>query len=385
MTAGAAPENFAKHDAYDVYVLTQCIDRDVPLPDETLRFSKLPLLALVPGTPLPAGLTPRSVRPRYPRAYILWLQGMNYCVEGEAGLMNLSLGPSANLAHAADDPDPLYAAIEAAAQVGRYCVVAAGNRFGLDSLQFLARSPWTISVGAVDNDRKLLKNSARGSPGAAGPTVVANGYSKATDGPFAQPGTSFAAPRVTFVLAWLRTLIDRIIADLREIVAGTWTALAGLGVPIIGMLDTGITPEAYDALTNARPVWISRTAHQRDWLRGVFGTIDRTYGLKSRVANDFAGAKRALECLAEQLPAYAAYEVGAGLISLDALYRAVRAFTPELWIRMFADDPQRAALIPRAELDALNERFGNLFEPDYAELLIEHFDAGVGKYILRVA
>lgn len=158
-----------------------------------------------------------------------------------------------------------------------------------------------------------------------------------------------------------------------------------MGVPRIAMIDTGVTQEAFDAMSNAEPKWISRSFHQHEWLRGVFSTIDRTYGLKSRVANDFPGAKRALEAIAEPLPDYQPYEVGAGLVTLDNFYTAIRSFTPELWIRMFGDDEKKASAIPRSELDALNAKFGSLYEPEYAELLIQHFDAGVGKYILKVA
>ncbi len=370
----------ANHDAYDVYVLAAPLEQAAELPADAIAFDFIPLLALAAGATSPAGTTTRSVR-KYPRAYVLWLQAIDYCLAKPVTLMNLSLGPGDELHHSDTDPDPLYVAIAAGAGRGRYCVVAAGNSYGDDSLQYLARSPFAISVGAVDAERHLLEYSARGIPGTSGPTVVALG--NALDNT-QSPGTSFAAPRVTFVFAWIRTLIDRIIADLRQIVAGTWDPLAEMGVPIVAILDTGATEEAFNAITTAVPKFLSRTRHQNEWLRGVFSTIDRTYGLKSRVANDFAGAKRALEAIAEPLPEYQRHEVGAGLIDVDNFYSAIRSFTPELWIRMFADDAAKAGTIPRAELDALNTRFGALYEPEYAELLVEHFDAGVGKYILRV-
>jgi hypothetical protein len=264
-------------------------------------------------------------------------------------------------------------------------VVAAGN-YGpkQDTLQFLARSPWAIPVGATDADGKLLDSSSRGVPGQSGPAVVADGAVVHPDETFHVPGTSFAAPIVSKVAGWLYVLIQLINQDLRDHFSGAWGLWTPINLPTVAYLDTGMREDAYNALHTAQPVSIARGDSQRAWYQRVLDVLDHQYGMVAHVKADLAGVRRSLQAIAKPLSGYREFEVGAGFISAGVLCDAVESFTPELFIRVFASDQERAAQIPRAELDALNSELGPLWDRAYVLVLREQILAGPGVFIVRV-
>lgn len=361
---------------------------DMPLPCGAVRFPNLPVLGLPLGSMPPEELRVFARRSSYPEAAVRWLQGIDWCAAQGVHVINMSLGPSLLVPFESsdNDPDPLYAAIRHVVEHGHLVCVAAGNRGPQeDSMQFLARAPWVISVGATGPDYKLLETSSRGSPTAPGPTVVADGTPADPDDKFHESATSFAAPKVSKIVAWLRWLLDVIREDVRQAASDSRPVTIPLRVPIVGYLDTGIRPDVYDAIRTARDTSVSGTSHRHQWYRAVTRLLERNYGVRMRIENNYAGVRRALEAIAQPLPEHKPYEVGAGFVSLELLLGAVRSLTPERWIQMFASDPSSAREIPRAELDAMNASYGPLWDETWALVLTSHIEAGPGRYIVRVA
>ncbi len=134
--------------------------------------------------------------------------GIDWCVQQNVDVINLSLGPDSTVFN---PDDPLQRATKAARDHGVAVVVAAGN-FGPGKMQSLARAPWVISVGAVDDKERLLSDSSTGASDTEGPTVVSYGAPLEIPNPPREwetygPGTSFAAPRVSRVAGFVRACL----------------------------------------------------------------------------------------------------------------------------------------------------------------------------------
>lgn len=120
--------------------------------------------------------------------------GIDWAVECGADLLSLSLGSTTA-------SDVIRRAIDRAVAAGRFVICAAGNKGRDDAINFPARWPTTISVGAVDRDGRVTRFSSRGpeldicAPGQdILSTFAGGGYAKLS-------GTSMATPFVTGVVA----------------------------------------------------------------------------------------------------------------------------------------------------------------------------------------
>lgn len=120
--------------------------------------------------------------------------GIDWACEQAADVLSLSLG----------SPEPsreIQAAIERAAAAGKIVLCAAGNEGRENAVNYPARWPETIAIGAVDRHGRLAPFSSRGpevdlcAPGEdVLSTYLRGGYAKLS-------GTSMAAPFVSGVVA----------------------------------------------------------------------------------------------------------------------------------------------------------------------------------------
>ncbi|MGM0470940.1 MAG: S8 family peptidase [Bacillota bacterium] len=130
------------------------------------------------------------------------IEGIYWSIEQEIQILNMSFGVK-------EDNQTLKEAITKANEAGIIMIAAAGND-GTTPLQFPARYPEVISVGAVDKENQLAEFSNYGS----GLDLVAPGVnieSTWKDNQFKElDGTSMAAPHVSGVTALLLSMFDQI-------------------------------------------------------------------------------------------------------------------------------------------------------------------------------
>ncbi|MCA9103050.1 MAG: S8 family peptidase [Planctomycetales bacterium] len=122
--------------------------------------------------------------------------GIDWACEAGADVLSMSLGSPV--------PDrAIRAAIQRAVTAGKFVVCAAGNEGRPDSVNFPARWPETLAIGAVDRHGRVARLSSRGeevdvcAPGQdVLSTYLDGGYAKLS-------GTSMATPFVSGVVALL--------------------------------------------------------------------------------------------------------------------------------------------------------------------------------------
>jgi len=123
--------------------------------------------------------------------------GIDWAVERGARIVSMSLG-------SAQPSLQIKRAIDRAIAAGRFVVCAAGNDGGVESVNYPAKWPGPVIVGAVDREGRLAAFSSRGEEmrerGICAPgqevlsTYVGGGYARLS-------GTSMATPFVTGVVA----------------------------------------------------------------------------------------------------------------------------------------------------------------------------------------
>jgi Subtilase family len=304
--------------------------------------------------------------------------------------------------HADYDPaDPLHVATKAATERGISVVVAAGNDGpAADSLQELARDPWVISVGATDGAGVLLPSSSRGSRSVPGPTLVADGtpgglrYKAVvtfSDGepverayPQEHAGTSFAAPRVANATVFARKTLETCHALWQAWRGGEPRAIIPL--PVIG------TPAAVDRdflkaepgelrrrlqLAEQREVRFPLRQEARQWFEAIAQRLDLESAAEP--VADAGAAHRVLRAAARPATGEL-WEIGAGVVSLDAVGDYLAALTPSRWLDTFL--PQVAvepAVLRR--LDADLEPFWSTTDLD---ILRDVFATGVMLAVEKV-
>jgi hypothetical protein len=370
---------------WDVVVYDPARPRPAPV-EGAPAFSRLPLLAVEHGAPRPDVGRPIAVRAPYDVAYVRLLQGIDFCLEQRVDILNLSLGPPADLPSTGDDPDPLYAATDVARQLGVPVVVAAGNGGPKPgSLQFLAKAPWVIAVGATDDEGRLLDSSARGTVGGRTPDLVSSGVLRAPDPRFPTPSTSFAAPKVAAVAGWIKVLLMLIGHDVQALIAGH-APPSQVPVPVIGFCDTGITADALDRQwENATIAEVPRTARQGIWYRTVLEALEQA-GIPVSVRNDAATVGLALGLIASPVAGRQPFEVGRGLVSQRQLLHLIQGFVPSRFTQLFGDARALAA-DPVRDLEVLAEldrKLGSLWDADQCQALAEHIGRGCVSVMARV-
>lgn len=236
-------------------------------------------------------------------------------------VVNLSLGTTA-VGHPTASNDVVNLATAAAS--GHVLVVVAAGNCGEqpgDSMSAWARPAWVLSVGATDDEAgtRVAGYSSAGDPG---PDVVALGSSGLDP---ERKGTSFAAPRVTF-------LARLVVAALCQLGRQVRVALGedDHGVPAIG---SGIIDEFGDEIWWERP---SATAFQALPLVGVLPEVaaevaQATAG-RLRISVTPALMRHVLLTSARPVPGAPVSEVGAGFVDVDLVVDRLAAVTgAELW------------------------------------------------------
>jgi hypothetical protein len=361
---------------------------------EQKSFAVLPFLALPPGAVWPSTL--RIIKPwkQYPNADLNLLLGIDFCINHDIDILSLSLGPSSDGPNAA----PSQIATQTAYERGIPVVVAAGN-WGSDvgTLRPLAQTSWVIAVGATDPGDQLLDSSSRGTPHGPCPTVVSNGSPAQLVGPPDPewqeygPGTSFAAPKVAHVAAWVRVCLRLILGNLSDQQAGKWSALSHpLRFPVVGLADTGVSPShlpphsqlaAYCLNQGEDKVRISRGEPEQQWYAQVVEAL-RQAGVACQVSAEPDTVKRAIELMARPLPGYARHEVGAGFVSDQEAETFLTAFTPTRWLQLFC--PGAVHRLSEQMLNQLDSDCGPLWTRKEVQVHRALFGGGIRLVVARV-
>lgn len=404
--------------------------KPAPKPFVPTDFSILPLIVDPPKEEeIPRQQVLRE-QDAYPIAYLRLLRGIDFLLSSDVDVINLSLGPKRYI-----EEDPLQYCLEYAIdQCYVPVVVAAGNDGPAnDSLQPLARCRGTISVGATDKQRKLLDHSSRGDPEGVKPTVVSDGYPvvlyirEGWETP--EPGTSFAAARVSSLVPLLRRVLEVALADYFDAVTNAWDAPNPVPLAHFGLADTGVAatgdalPEDVAAVRRAgqEHIVFPRTEARRQWhvdlgarlssrqatvlynywgrpgwrasiqtaardarLRTHFGTI----GTRPRseflyfacVSPDII--KRAVELAAARLEMYAPHEVGAGFFDYRECVSFIRAFSASHFLKLLTLGGEKAFSVD--ELRELDRSLGPLWSEAEVQFLTHWFYEGRSISVAKV-
>lgn len=268
-------------------------------------------------------------------------------------------------------------------------VVAAGNDGPDDgTLQELAQGDWVLSVGATNGDGELLPSSSRGWRDGPCPTVVADGTDYMQP-PF-EPGSSFAAPIVAHVAAFLARCLVLSQSDLRGAVERTWEPVgSAIALPQVGYADTGLDPSlelsrgpsAKSILdANGTAARIGRDDRERDWYLEVVQALSEA-GIICQVEVSPNVVRRAIELAARPMPGERHW-VGAGLVSSEIATGFVGDFLPSRWLAVFC--PEASEELGRERLSELDAKLGPLWNDVRTGLLFDLFFTGVILSIARV-
>lgn len=269
--------------------------------------------------------------------------------------VNLSFGPTSTAYRTARE-DPVNLATLALAQ-DQLVVVAAGNAGTgpQETMSAWAEVDWVLAVGATEDDagRRLAPSSSRGvadRPG-SGPDLVAYGAS-ALDA--SMTGTSFAAPRVTF----LALLVAAALLQLRRAWPGAAPSNEGVRLVGAGILDSGFTdldrevvPAPALPILGPDPDAVARVA---DVVADAEARVD--------VRGTPDGVRRILVGSARAVPDRGPHEVGAGFVDQDGVLARLAALTG-------ADAADLLATGPLGEAAKVELGRHRVFDPDQLALL----------------
>jgi hypothetical protein len=341
--------------------------------------------------------TPERSWTGYPKERLAILLALDRLIQVGVDAINLSFGyydePFSNV-------DPLQIATRVAANRGIPVIVAAGNRGPrADSLQVLARAPWVITVGALDDKERLLRSSSRGPKDGSGPTIVAGGATllrrtnrlgrRLDKWIPVQPGSSFATSRITIVAAITKRCLEIIFSNLTAQQDGTWTRFTKpFRLVTVGIADSGLDSSVITSNEIGQTMWnegaikqVARTDRECEWYRLLTEWLDRE-GIVITAKLDVFSVKRTLQEMARSLPRYQSYEVGAGVVEQSEMVRFFRVFLPSAWISIFCPDAM-GAMDPTL-LASLDEELGPIWEADYADLLVMTLTAAARIWFVRI-
>lgn len=353
-------------------------------------FRLLPLALENPSLSLQEADIKRRIA-NYPEDHIRFFSGLDWMLGKGIDVLNISLGP---MGFQYDESDPYQIVTKYVHKIGIPVVVAAGNDGpALNTLQPLARAPWVISVGATDQDRKLLQNSSRGAPGGIHPTVVSLGLSyfmlqedfkKPEEWIDYSPATSFAAPWVSKITACLYKCLELIFHDVKAITEKTWPTMSSpFRLPHVGIPDTGFDPKYLPERspcvqsilkTGSNSIILSRSTREQQWYNELFLNLKK-WGITCDITQNPDIVRRLIESIATEMEDYEEYEVGAGYVSLDELRTFLQSFTPSRFVELFSryeiNDMQRFNLL------ALDGILGPLWDDRMVFCLMEYFYNGI--------
>ena len=318
--------------------------------------------------------------------------GIALCVQKGVDVLVLSLGPPST---EFDPGDHLQVATKAAYDHNIPVVVAAGN-FGPGKLQALARAPWVISVGAVDADARLLPDSSTGPLGGEGPTLVSYGLPLEITNPDPKwekfgPGTSFAAPKVAHVAAFVRACLRLIIADLAARQSKRWSLMSEpVKVPVIGIVDTGVDPTRlpplppiaqWDVQHGHTQFQFPRADTEKQWYARIVEAL-RNAGAACTLTDGPESVRRALQLMARRLDGYATHEVGSGLVSIDEAQAFLSSLTPTRWLGIFC--PEAVQKLGAGRVAELDTMLGPLWDTNKVFAEKPHLFDGIRLVAVRV-
>lgn len=350
---------------------------DTDARDGFYAFRVLPFLSVPHGDPAPDRALVKRI-PNYSAERLHLLAGLDWLLTVECDVLNLSIGPRGQF----HEDDPLQMATKEFVRRGKVVVVAAGN-YGPqpDSLQALARAPWVISVGAVDEDNVPLVNSSRGDgTEGSGPTCASYGMNEFVPG---EGGTSFSSPRVAAAAFLALKCLELTVADLQDTLEGkvrNWSV--PVRMPWLGIADTGWDPSkapyrwgpvAASLLPRMGAIEILITAAERAWAKSFVDalSLDTIPQINPKLVTS------ALRLSAGKLEA-SPDSVGFGLVTQRHVASTFRNLTPSVVCALLGIS--RAG----ADVKALDDRLGTYWSHERSLIAEDAFGTGVRCSVSRV-
>ncbi|MBT2551268.1 S8 family serine peptidase [Arthrobacter sp. ISL-65] len=213
-------------------------------------------------------------------------------------------------------------------------VLAAGNcgAQGAGSLSAWARAPWVLSVGATvdETGTKLAPYSAIGTRDDlnSGPDLVADGRSDIAPYP---EGTSFAAPKVTYLVRVIVAAICQLGREIRVQEGADPHGVPLVGCGIVDRFGSSIwtSPRNLLPLTALPVVGVDPTA-----VAACLAVAKRA-GAVLDVDGTPEIVRSLLLTAARPMPGYGPHQVGAGFVSTDAVLDRLAAISGLEVVRLF--------------------------------------------------
>lgn len=357
-------------------------------PNKDHNFDVLPFVLDYPGVIPPTDdqiVRQQDISPSYVRI----LLGMDWLVTNGIDVLSISLGPSNTLF---DENDPLQVATRNIVNSKIPVVVAAGNSVGKGPagriMQPLAQAPWVISVGATDENQNLLATSNIGITGQCQPTVVSLGVTRHIPGvQDFEPGTSFAAPKVSRAVAFTKKALELFIRYFGDAISKKWDVLPKpIKLPVIGFLDTGIDPDHIPPLPvplfpGDNVIFIPRGDREKNWYIEINSMLAQN-NIAINLDASPSTIKRALSLMAKPLPKHSPTEVGYGFVGDAEVLDYLSNFTASRFIELFA--PENKDISNKPSFQELDKRLGPIWNQETMEILETYFLKSITFSVARV-